>query len=299
MNITPTGKILGATVTGIDLTQPLSQTDFAAILRGLAQYGVLRFPDMRLQARELRDFSRRFGSLHSITSRYVSEDGVPEVDILSNIVRDGKFIGTPDGGQLWHTDMSYNKIVGFSNALVAYEVPVRDGKPLGATEFINAAAAYDDLPDSLKQSLEGKTSVHDFNQYWELRRKNGSDRSPLTEQERAARPPTRHPVVLTHPVSGRRFLYVNPSYCETIEGMPSNEGRQLLGQLFEHMMQEKYRYVHHWTRNDLLMWDHLWTWHNAVADYAPHEQRMMLRCQIAADLIFNPDFVREALAPAG
>ena len=296
MKIVSSGGILGATVTGVDLAKPLAKSHFATLLRALAERGVLRFPGMRLSAGELRDFARRFGSLHSIPTRYVSDLGAPEVDILSNIVRDGRPIGIPDGGQSWHTDMSYNAVVGYINALVAYEVPMRDGRPLGATEFLNAAAAYDDLSEDMKQRLEGRTAMHDFNHYWELRRTQGSARAPLTAEERAARPPTHHPVVLTHPVGGRKFLYVNPGYCETIDGMREEEGRRLLQQLFDHMLQPKYRYVHDWTRDDLLMWDHLWTWHNAVADYGPHEHRLMIRCQVTADRIFDPDFLRESLA---
>lgn len=244
MKIVPSGRILGATVTGVDIGRPLPSEDFAVIMRALAEHGVLRFPQMKLTAAQLRDFATRFGSPHTISSRYVSDESVPEVDVLSNIVRDGRNIGIADGGQSWHTDMSYNPIVGYINALVAYEVPIRAGRFLGATEFINTAAAHDDLPDATRKKLEGKTSVHDFNQYWELRRNNGSSRSALTAEERAAKPPSRHPVVMVHPVSGRKFLYVNPAYCDTIEGMPEREGRALLQDLFEHVLQPKYRYVH-------------------------------------------------------
>ena len=299
MQIVPTGQILGATVTGVDLARPLAQADVAAIVRALAEHGVLRFPQMLLQPTELRDFSRRFGSLQGLRASLPGEHGVPEVSTLSNIVRDGKPIGIPDAGQSWHTDMTYNAVVGYANVLVAYEVPMRDGKPLGATEFVNTAAAYDDLPDALKQRLADATAMHDLNLYWEyVRREKGSPRSALTAEERAARPPVRHPVFLTHPVSGRKVIYVNPGYCETIEGMPEDEGRRVMRQLFDHILQPKYRYVHHWTRGDLLMWDHLWTWHNAVADYGPDEHRLMIRCQVTADRIFNPDFLRETLCAA-
>lgn len=296
MKIIPENGPLGAKVLDVDIGQPLAREDFAGILRALATHGVLSFPNMRLTAPQLRDFASRFGSLHSIPSRYVSDEKVPEVDVLSNIVRDGKNIGIVDGGQSWHTDMSYNTTVGFINALVAYEVPIRDGRPLGATEFINTAAAYDDLPESTRRLLDGKTSLHDFNQYWELRRRSGSARSPLTPEERAAKPPSRHPVVMTHPVTGRKFLYVNPAYCDAIDGMSEAEGREQLHQLFEHMLKPEYRYTHQWSRDDVLVWDHLWTWHNAVADYGPHEHRLMLRCQVKADRVFDPAFVQASLA---
>ncbi|GAA5233155.1 TauD/TfdA family dioxygenase [Verticiella sediminum] len=297
MNIVPTGQILGATVTGVDLAQPLSHADFSTIVRALAEHGVLRFPRMQLRAEALRRFSQRFGSLQALRATLPGDTGVPEVSTLSNIVRDGKPIGIPDAGQSWHTDMTYNKVVGYINVLVAYEVPMRDGKPLGATEFVNTAAAYDDLPDEMKERLANATAMHDLNLYWEyVRREKGSTRSALTAQERAERPPVRHPVFLTHPVSGRKVIYVNPSYCETIEGMPDDEGRRVIQQLFDHMLQPKYRYMHHWVKGDLLMWDHLWTWHNAVADYGPDEHRLMIRCQVTADRVFEPDFLREPLS---
>lgn len=299
MKIVPTGAILGAVVTDVDLSQPLSKTDFATVLRALSEHGVLRFPRTRLEPTQLRDFSQRFGSLQSIRGSLFGAPGVPEVSTLSNIVRDGKPIGIPDAGQSWHTDMTYNKVVGYINVLVALEVPMRDGKPLGATEFVNTAAAYDDLPEDLKKRIEGKTAMHDLNLYWEyVRREKGSTRAPLTAEERAARPPVRHPVVLTHPVSGRKIIYVNPAYCETIEGMPEQEGRRLIQRLFDQMLRPKYRYVHRWARDDLLMWDHLWTWHNAVADYGPHEHRHMIRCQVTAERIFDPEFIRESLLAA-
>lgn len=296
MKIIPGEGTLGATVLDVDIAKPLARADFAGILQALANHGVLRFPNMRLSASQLRDFSSCFGSLHSIPSRYISDEKVPEVDVLSNIVRDGRNIGIVDGGQSWHTDMSYNPTVGFINALVAYEVPMRNGQPLGGTEFINTAAAYDDLPAGTQRLLEGKTSLHDFNQYWELRRTQGSARSPLTPDERAAKPPSRHPVVMAHPVTGRKFLYVNPAYCNTIDGMPEAEGRALLNDLFEHMLKPEYRFVHHWSQDDVLVWDHLWTWHNAIADYGPDEHRLILRCQVKADRVFDPAFVQASLA---
>jgi taurine dioxygenase len=299
MKIVPSGYTLGATVTEIDLANPLSGEAFAGILRALAHYGVLRFPDMRLTPMQLREFSRRFGSLQALRAGQVGGDGVPDVSTLSNIVRDGVPVGIPDAGQEWHTDMTYLKVVGYVNVLVAYEVPMRDGHPLGATEFADTAAAYDGLPEALKRQLADATAIHDLNLYWEyVRRVKGSTRAPLSAQERAARPPVRHPVFLTHPVSGRKAIFVNPAYCDRIEGMPEDEGRRLIQTLFEHVLKPEYRYVHQWTRNDLLLWDHLWTWHNAIADYGPNEHRMMIRCQVMGDRIFDPTFVHEALAAA-
>lgn len=296
MQIVPTGKVLGATVTGVDLTQPLSKADFATLLRALGQHGVLRFPKQRLTAAQLRDMARNFGPLQTGIAAQASEQDVPEVSVLSNIVVDGKAIGIPDAGQSWHTDMTYNQIPGYVNTLCAWEVPVRDGRILGATEFCDCARAYDDLPEDIKQLIADKTAVHDLNLYWEyMRREKGSTRAPLTPEQAALRRVV-HPVVRVHPVSGRKVLFVNPGYCDAVDGLPRAVGEALMKRLLDHVVQPQYRYVHEWQRDDVLIWDNLWTWHNARADYRPDEPRHMKRCQVLAHDILNPEWVRTALA---
>jgi taurine dioxygenase len=221
---------------------------------------------------------------------------VPEVSILSNVVENGRHIGTPDAGQDWHTDMTYNRVAGFVNVLVAKKVPMRDGRPLGATDFTNTQAAYDDLPDAVKTRLAHATALHDHNQFQEHMRRKGSTRPPQTEAQRRERPPVRHPVFLTHPISGRKVIYVNPGFTTRINELDAAESRDMLEFLYAHVLQPKYRYTHHWTVDDVLIWDHLGTWHCAVADYAPHEYRLMKRCQVLADKIFDPAYVQAALA---
>ncbi|MBX6373099.1 MAG: TauD/TfdA family dioxygenase [Acetobacteraceae bacterium] len=297
LNIQPTGEILGATITGVDLSRPLSEGEFAAILCALGEHAVLRFPNQPIDAAALRDFSRRFGELQKASSLGASEPGIPEVSILSNIVENGRRIGIPDAGQDWHTDMTYNRVPGFVNVLVAHKVPVRDGKVLGATEFRDTRAAWDDLPAEVKARLESATATHDLNKYWEhMRRNKGSPRPPLTEEQRRARPPVQHPVALTHPISGRKVLYVNPGFTDFIDGWPRAESDAMLARLFEHVLQEKYRYVFRWTVGDVLLWDHLSTWHYAVPDYGPDEHRLMKRCQVMADRVFDAEWLRAALA---
>jgi taurine dioxygenase len=129
MKIIPTSHTLGATVEGLDLSKPLSDDDHRAIILGLATRGVLRFPGQTLSARQLHDFSQRFGTLEENVAGMYQEPGLPQVMILSNIVRDGKPIGIADAGQGWHTDMSYSSTVAFANVLYAIEVPQREGRP--------------------------------------------------------------------------------------------------------------------------------------------------------------------------
>jgi taurine dioxygenase len=264
----------------------------------------LRFPAQRLEAAALRDFSRRFGRIQATLTGRHHEPGMPEVGILSNIIENGEAIGITDAGQDWHTDMSYNETIGFLNVLYAVQVPRRDGQVLGATAFVNTQAAYEDLAPEVKARLRDATATHDFNKFWEnMRVRPGSLRAPLSEEQRRRRPPSVHPVFLTHPITGRTVLYCNPGYAIRINELDDAESGSVLAMLFEHQLQPKYQYVHRWTEGDVLVWDHIGTLHNAIADYRPDEHRLMKRCQVMADRIFEPAFVREALSavssPAG
>jgi taurine dioxygenase len=293
MTIEPTGQILGATVRGVDLAKPLGEADFSTILVALGRHGVLCFPDQQLDAAALRDFSQRFGSIQHMLSGFHEPD-MPEVGILSNVVEKGRPIGLADAGQDWHTDMSYNPTIGFLNVLYAVKVPRRDGRVLGATAFVNTQAAYEDLSSDVKTRLAAATVTHDFNKFWEnMRRRPGSTRGPMTEEQRRRRPPSVHPVFLTHPITGRPVLYCNPGYAIRINELDEAESERTLAMLFAHQLQPKYQYTHRWTERDVLVWDHIGTLHNAIADYGPDEHRLMKRCQVMADKIFDPAFLHQ------
>ncbi len=296
MIIEPTGETLGATAEGIDLAKPLSRNDVAEIFCALGRYGVVRFPGQHLDPAQQKAFSARFGSLEINVAGAYQEPGHPEVMILSNIVENGHPIGARDAGQDWHTDMSYSTTIAFANVLYALKVPRRDGQPLGGTEFANMRAAYRELPEALKRRLAGMTVLHDFNKFWEMMRaRPGSWRPPLSPEQRRQKPPVSHPVFLTHPVTGDTVLYANPGYAIRINELSEAESDEMLAFLFEHQLQPRFRYLHRWTEGDLLMWDDLLTLHNAQADYGPDEPRLIKRCQVMADRIFDPGFLREAL----
>jgi len=281
--VIPSGETLGATVEGLDLARPLAGADFDLVVDALGRHGVVRFPAQRLEARELRDFAARFGDLEINVANAYQEPGIPEVMILSNIVRDGKPIGLADAGQDWHTDMSYSRTIAFANVLYGIEIPHRNGQPLGATEFCNMHAAYDGLPADLKRGLDGMTALHDFNKFWEMmRREKGSKRPPLTEAQRKAKPPVSQPVFLTHPITGRKVLYANPGYAVRINELPEKESDEVLAFLFAHQVKPEYRYKFRWQAGDVLMWEDIGTIHNAVADYGPDEHRLIKRCQVMA-----------------
>lgn len=298
LEITPIGTTLGARIGGIDLSKPLSRTDKAEILRAFGKFAVLCFPRQKLDAAQQKSFARGFGSLEiNVAAGHYTVPGHPEVMVLSNIIENGKAIGLHDAGQDWHTDMSYSEPIAFLNVLHALKVPVRDGVPLGSTEFLDMCAAYDDLPAAMKARLEGLTATHDFNKFWEeMLKRPGTQRKPLTPEQRAAKPPVSHPIVLTHPISGRKALYCTVGYVTKVDHVSKAESDELLGFLFRHQLQDKYKYKHQWAEGDVLAWDNLWTMHNAIADYRADEPRHMRRCQVMADWVFTPEAKAAAAA---
>jgi taurine dioxygenase len=300
LTIEPTGAILGAAVRGVDLAQPLTGSQFGRILLALGQHGVLRFPDQRLDIGDIKRFSELFGEIQGNPIRAVDvTQPYPEVGILSNVKQNGVYIGSPDAGQDWHTDMSYRETIGFVNVLYGIRIPRRDGTPLGGTEFANMHAAYDALPQDIKTRLDGMTATHDFEKFWEhMRQHKASGRPAMTDEQRKRRPPVAHPVFLTHPITGRRVLYCNEGYAVRINELPQAESDAMLDYLFRHQLEMRFRYKHDWNENDLLIWDHLGTIHRAIADYGPEEIRLMRRCQVMATKIFDPAFLRPALEAA-
>lgn len=299
LTVEPLDQAVGARILGADLSKPLSDADFAFVLKTLGAHGYVCFPDQDLTPGELRDFSARFGTLEINVAGSFQEPGIPEVMTLSNIVEDGKPIGIADAGQDWHTDMSYSSMIAFVNVLYGIKIPVRDGRPLGGTSFADMTRAYEELPEEVKTRLEGLTATHDFNKFWEMmRREKGSTRPPLTPEQRAKKPPVAHPLVLIHPISGRKILYANPGYTERVNELPQKESEELLAFLFDHQLQPKYQATHRWKPRDVLVWDNICTIHNAVADYRPDEPRLIKRCQVMADRILTSEWAKKNGAKA-
>jgi taurine dioxygenase len=253
IDIVPTGKILGATVNGMDLSRALTDDAFDEILRALGRYGVLRFPHQALKPAAQKTFASRFGSLEVHVAGLYQDPEHPEIMFLSNIVEDGKPIGLADAGQDWHTDMSYNRVIALANVLHAIQVPLDElGHPLGSTHFADMHAAYDDLPAEMKAR---------------------SRRSPIRCSS-----PIRSP--------DARCSMPTPA-TRRINDMDAEESDEILSFLFAHQLQPKYCYEQQWSEGDLIMWDNIGTLHNAIADYGPHQPRLMQRCQVMADWIFQ------------
>jgi taurine dioxygenase len=293
LSIEPSGATLGAMISGVDVRR-ITDREFAQVLVALGAHGVLRFPDQQLDLGDLRYFSERFGEIQGPSSApEAAKESYAHIGTLSNLKQDGKYIGLPDAGQDWHTDMSYREVMGFVNVLYGIRIPRRNGVPLGGTEFANMHAVYEALPVDMKTRFANATATHDFEKFWENMRSNhASERPPMTELQRKQRPPVVHPLFLTHPITGRKVLYANPGYTMRINDIPQDESDEILDFLFDFQLEPRFRYTHTWTENDLLVWDHLGTIHRAIADYGPDEIRLMRRCQVMATKIFDPDFQR-------
>jgi taurine dioxygenase len=291
IEIKPIGTSVGAVVTGLDLTDEIPIETFILLVEALSQHGYLSFPNQNLSPEQLKRFSEHFGGLQISVSGKFNDPVHPEVMTLSNMVKNGTPLGLSDAGQDWHTDMSYNSMIGFVNILHALHVPKRDGIPLGDTGFANMHTAYDDLPGELKSKLDGMTVTHDFNKFWSNTVAKGSGRAPLTAAQKAKRPPSVHPIFLKHPITGRKVLYANPGYAMRINELPEDESAQILTFLFEHQLSDKYVTHYHWEVGDVLIWDNIGTLHKAIADYRVDEPRMMIRTQVMADRVFEPDFL--------
>jgi taurine dioxygenase len=277
ITVKPNEGPLGATVEGADLSTKLDPGEVELLRHNLSFHGVLRFPDQTLDDVAIRDFCARFGEL-DVVDGPLAGGQVPEVGILSNLN------GDVSPGQGWHTDMSYMSQVAYANVLYAIEVPVRDGKVLGPTQFQNMYMAYADLPADFKEQYRDAIVVFDFEKFNDyMIEVKGSQRQKTSPAQRAKRPPARHPMFLRHPITAQYSLYANPGYAIAVDGLPESESDAVLAFLFEHQLQPKYSYTFDWTVGDVLMWDNLATIHQAVDDYRPDERRHMRRCRIKAD----------------
>jgi taurine dioxygenase len=164
---------------------------------------------------------------------------------------------------------------------------------------VNCYAAYQDLAPEIKATLANVIGIHDSLVYNTRVRAAGSTRPVYSEEKQKKKPPLPHPMVFNHPMTGKPVLYCDPGRIARIEGLPEEEGNELLEHLCNFQLQPKYQYQHEWTEGDVLIWDNLATLHCATLDYAPEEPRLMKRCQIVTPLAFVTPMVRERLGVAG
>jgi taurine dioxygenase len=273
---------LGAEIV-FDLSRPIDQATFAEIEGIFHDNIVVFYRDQHLTNEQHIAFSRRFGELEiHIVKKYLLPD-YPEILLVSNIKNDaGEHVGLADAGFTWHSDTSYRKNPSRCSLLYAKEVPHRDGKPLGDTVFANCILAYEALPEAMKRRLAGAKAVH---RYSMRRRIDNSPRPKLTAAQLAETPDIAHPIVRTHPYTGRKALYVTAGECIGIvlpngEEMPEDEALGLIAELDAHCVRPEFCYRHSWRVGDLVMWDNASAMHLAICDYALPERRLMHRTTV-------------------
>ncbi|CAN5253127.1 TauD/TfdA family dioxygenase [soil metagenome] len=272
---------LGAEVIGLDLNRPLADADFARIHRAHLDHHVLAFRDQRITPAQQIAFSRRFGPLQIHVLHQFQLPGHPEILVVSNVVENGQPIGLGDAGHYWHSDLSYKEHPSLGSLLHAQELPAEGGDTLFADQHL----AYDALPAHLLSAIEDRRAEHSYLAKYEELRLRSPWRPKLSDEQVAQVKPVEHPVVRTHPETGRKALFVSEHFTTRIVGLPDDESRALLDELFAHSVKPEFLYRHRWQPNDMVFWDNRSVMHLATA-FPEAMRRRLNRTTIEGDVPF-------------
>ena len=283
MKISPYSTALGAEITGIKLSSSCGDNLIRDIKSALHEHLVLVFRDQDLLPGEQVAFSERFGELVVRVSGEFLHPEFPPVLILSNRIINGKSEGATDAyaGSHWHSDLTYAERPSFGSMLHALEVADEGGD----TAWANMYEAYDTLNNEIKERIDGLKGIHVRD-----RRRNpragipGNFDRDVNAYYDIKVPDSIHPMVRTHPVTGRKSLYVSPRFTVAIEGVDDAEGQPLLDELFDHQKKPDFMFRHKWKTGDLVFWDNSATIHLACGGLKPHDVRKLHRTSIAGDV---------------
>ena len=265
----PLSPALGAEISGVDLRDPIDAALKGKLLDVWHEHLVILLRDQVLDEDAQVRFAETFGPPAKITSGRSFSVRHPSVMLISNIRQDGKPIGAlPDGEMQFHTDQCHQAVPAKATLLYAMEIPSLGGNKL----FANAYAAYATLPADIKARIEGRRALNAYDK----------DSTQRTARYDNAASSCWHPVVRTHPATGRKALYVNRLMTREIEGLPHAESDALLEKLFDHQEQQQFIYEHVWRPGDLLMWDNRCTLH-ARTDFPAGERRLLRRVTILGE----------------
>jgi alpha-ketoglutarate-dependent 2,4-dichlorophenoxyacetate dioxygenase len=281
LSIRPLHPAIVGEVTGIDIAKPLKAEEVAAIEAGMDKYAVLVFPGQKLTDEQQMAFTVNFGAIEDARGGNVTKPQdkrlVTGMNDVSNLGKDGKPLARDSrqrlfniGNMLWHSDSSFRPIPAKYSLLSARVV----NKKGGNTEFAHMGAAYEALDDDTKREIEDLVCEHSL-----MYSRGSLGFLDYTDEEKAMFKPVRQRLVRTHPVTGRKSLYL-ASHAGAIVGMPMPEARMLLRDLNEHATQPRFVYVHKWTLHDLVIWDNRQTMHR-VRRYDDSQPRDMRRTTVA------------------
>ena len=275
MNIDPLHNEFGARISGVDLSQPLDDDDFAAIDAAINQYSFLLFENQPMNDQAHLDFTRRFGQLEEEHVSYYSRGEITYIGRVGNINPDGSKVTTRQvkastGNEMWHSDSSFREIPALYSMLSAYEVPDEAGE----TEFVSARAAYQRLDSATRELIEDRVGIHD---YIFSRTKVGED--AVNRGQRTYMHPVRQRLVRQNPVTGERNYYVG-SHVKEIEGMDDNEGRPLIDRLIAEATRPESVYRHRWQVGDFVIWDNRCMLHRGCGYDAEKYRRRMHQTRV-------------------
>lgn len=282
IEIRPLSDSMGAEIIGADFSKQVGNDDFARILQAFYDYQVLAIRGQNISPADQIAFSRRFGTLEEqLNSKYILPEE-PKILVLSNDVKpDGTPVGLIDAGDFWHSDSSHRPLPSMATILYSLKNPDEGGD----TGFANMYAAYDALPEDLKKRLDGKRGIHAVSKF-KNKRVVASERRPDANEQytkQLSDPDVLHPLFRTHPVTGKKALFVSQRFTIGIEGMSEAEADPILDFLFEHQTKPEFVYYHHWKDSDLVMWDNRCVIHRATGGYTYPDVRLMHRTVIAGD----------------
>lgn len=269
--VEPLGPALGAEISGVNLAEPLSAPALATIRQAFLDHGVIFFRDQRLSPEQHVAFAERFGELN-INRFFKAVNGYPMIAEVRKEAEQKKNIGGD-----WHTDHSYDQSPALGSVLLAHEVPETGGD----TVFASMYAAYEALSDGLKETLRNLRAVHSSRHVFGLKGRNreSDDLATRIGNPELATQDAVHPVVITHPDTGRRALYVNPGFTLRFEGWSDAESKPLLDYLYAHSVRPEFLCRFSWRPGSIAFWDNRSTWHYAVNDYQG-QRRLMHRITI-------------------
>jgi len=275
LTITPLSAALGAQIDGVTLNRPLTVEHRDAIQQALLKYQVLFFRDQPLNPQQHVAFAAHFGDLH-IHPIYPNVPEQPEVMVLDTALTDVR------DNAIWHTDVTFLPTPALGAVLSAKQLPAFGGDTLWASGI----AAFEALSSPLRQLLDGLTATHNFVKSFPVERfGNTPEDLARWEETRRKNPPLSHPVIRTHPVSGRKALFVNEGFTTRINELEEAESEAILKLLFAHATRPEFTIRWRWQENDVAFWDNRVTQHYAVDDYRPN-RRVMHRATILGDAPF-------------
>jgi len=271
--------LVGAEVIGLDLSQDLDGDTMWAIQQLINERAVICFRSQKLTPAQHLRFLSKFGELRIPLQKHGADPEHAGINYITNIKKDGQYIGIADAGRNWHSDAAYMARPNEYSMLFAVEIPPKvDGKSLGNTLFASTRAAYDDLSEELKQRLKNRRAIHNVSIRFQRNKDRGVlGRPELSPEEKARTPDRAHPLFRTHHRTGRKSIFVNPGHSFGIEGLDESEAQPILQTLFEHCTQSKYIYEHEWEVGDVILWDNIPLVHRVNFDYPEDSRRLIQR----------------------